>query len=52
MLHTIKGTSMAKQERFQLVIPLWLKERIKQVSEEKGISMSEAIKDILKKGLG
>ncbi len=39
---------MATQERFQLVIPTWLKEEVKKIAETRKISMSEAIKDILK----
>ena len=39
---------MAIQERFQLVLPSWLKIEIKKIAESKQISMSEAIKDILK----
>lgn len=39
---------MATQERFQLVIPAWLKEEVKKIAKKRNISMSEAIKDILK----
>lgn len=42
---------MATQERFQLVMPSWLKEELRLLAEKKGISMSEAIKDILKSAI-
>jgi len=34
--------------RFQLVLPRWLRDEVLQASSEKGISMSEFIKDSLK----
>ena len=37
-----------KQERLQIVIPKWLKDELKQDADDKGISMSEFIKDSLK----
>jgi metal-responsive CopG/Arc/MetJ family transcriptional regulator len=37
-----------KQERLQIVIPKWLKDELKQAADDKGISMSEFIKDSLK----
>ena len=43
---------MSKQERFQLVIPAWLKNEVRKIAELKQISLSEAIKDILKKEIG
>lgn len=37
-----------KSERLDLVIPAWLKEQIKEMAKQKGITMSEYIKDVLK----
>ena len=40
-----------KQERFCMLIPNWLKEEIRVISKEKGITMSEYIKDVLKESI-
>jgi len=40
-----------KSIRLQLVLPVWLKDALKEASEKKGISMSEYIKDALKEKL-
>jgi len=37
-----------KSERLHLVLPAWLKKAIKDCSDERGVSMSEFIKDVLK----
>lgn len=37
--------------RFQLVLPRWLRDEVQTVANEKGISMSEFIKDSLKSQL-
>ena len=34
--------------RLQLVLPRWLKDEVNKLAKEKGISMSEFIKDSLK----
>lgn len=42
---------MAVQTRFYMVMPQWLKDEIREISEKRQISMGELIKDILKKGI-
>lgn len=37
-----------KQIRFNLVIPKWLREKIAKLAKDKGVSISEFIKDLLK----
>lgn len=34
--------------RFQLVLPRWLRDEVRQFAENKGVSMGELIKDSLK----
>lgn len=40
-----------KSIRLQIVLPLWLKDALKKASNNKGISMSEYIKDAIKEKL-
>lgn len=40
-----------KQERFQMVMPLWLKNELIKIANIKGVSVSELIKDILKQSI-
>lgn len=40
-----------KQERLQIVLPKWLKDELKKAADDKGISMGEYIKDVLKMSL-
>ena len=37
--------------RFHLVLPQWLKYKLKAKADEKGISMAEYIKDLLKEAV-
>ena len=39
---------MKEAERFNMVLPKWLKEAVKQAAESKGVGMSEYVKDVLK----
>ena len=39
---------MAKQVRYQMVIPEWLKSELEDIAKNKGISLAELIKDVLK----
>jgi hypothetical protein len=39
---------MAESERLTFICPKWLKDELKQAADDKGISMSEFIKDSLK----
>jgi predicted HicB family RNase H-like nuclease len=43
-----KMLSMKEAERFNMVLPKWLKEAVKQAAESKGVGMSEYVKDVLK----
>jgi len=38
-------------ERFEMVLPRWLKESIKKCAERKGVGMSEWVKDALKEAV-
>lgn len=40
--------SMKDSERFNMVLPKWLKDAIKEAAEVKGVGMSEYVKDVLK----
>lgn len=40
-----------KTSRLQLILPTWLKDRIRVAAEAKGITMSEYIKDAVKQAL-
>jgi hypothetical protein len=40
-----------KQERFQIVLPTWLKDKLRAAALEKGVSMADFIKDLLKEQL-
>ncbi len=40
-----------KSIRLQLVLPVWLKDALKEASKIKGISMAEYIKDAVKERL-
>jgi predicted HicB family RNase H-like nuclease len=42
---------MSVQKRFQLVIPQWLKDKAKEKADSIGISLSEYIKDLIKKDI-
>jgi len=37
-----------KTEKFNMFIPAWLKAELKESSKQKGVSMAEYVKDILK----
>lgn len=39
---------MKEIERFNMVLPKWLKDAIKEAAELKGVGMSEYVKDALK----
>ncbi len=39
---------MTKQVRYQMVIPEWLKTELEGIAKNKGISLAELIKDVLK----
>ena len=40
-----------KTERIHLVAPAWLKKALQEIAEEKGISLSEYLKDIAKEAV-
>ena len=40
-----------KQERFNLVWPSWLKEAATKAAKERGVSIAEYIKDLIKRDL-
>ena len=42
---------MKETERFNMVLPKWLKEAIKEAAELKGVGMSEYVKDALKEAV-
>ncbi len=37
-----------KQERLDMLCPKWLKDELKKMADEKGISLSDYIRDVLK----
>lgn len=39
---------MVASERFNMVLPRWLKDAIKECADRSGVSMSEYVKDALK----
>ena len=43
-----KMLRMKETERFNMVLPKWLKDAIKEAAELKGVGMSEYVKDALK----
>jgi hypothetical protein len=40
-----------KSERLQLVLPAWLKSALREAATNKGVNMSEYIKDLLKESV-
>jgi predicted HicB family RNase H-like nuclease len=40
-----------KQERLDMVVPAWLKQALRDAAKNKGVSMSEYVKDILKEAI-
>lgn len=42
---------MTKVRRFNMTLPAWLKDSVAQVARNKGISMAEYVKDVLKESV-
>ena len=40
-----------KQERLDMVVPAWLKQSLKVSARERGVTLSEFVKDILKQAV-
>lgn len=40
---------MPDSERFNMVLPKWLKEAVQQLAKKRGVSLSEYVKDLLKR---
>lgn len=40
---------MPDSERFNMVLPKWLKDAVTELAKKKGVSLSEFIKDLLKR---
>jgi predicted DNA binding CopG/RHH family protein len=43
------STKKPKSKRFQVLMPEWLEEAAKKLAEQKGITASEYIRDLIKK---
>lgn len=42
---------MPKSDRFEMVLPPWLKAAVKECADLKGVGMSEYVKDVLKEAV-